>query len=118
MASSVHIKYEWFLYRSTWFINGTLTSITSLAQSRFENNSNENVLNIFQISRTEASPSIMSHTLDHPFLEVGLNPLQEIWCIVNPAKSLIKRHAKKGVYSLAEFFSAEITIKNENIIIQ
>ena len=55
MTSSIHIKYEWFLNRSIWSLNGTLSDMTPLGQSGPGSNGNEGIFHTPQISRTGAS---------------------------------------------------------------
>ena len=44
MLSCIPVNYEWFLNRSIWPIDGTLTGITTLGQSGPGSNGNEGVL--------------------------------------------------------------------------
>ena len=63
----LHIEYEWFLNRSPWPIDGTLTSTTTPVQSG--PGSNQRVFHASQIPRTRVSPSelLQRHILDTLF---------------------------------------------------
>ena len=71
------MEYEWFLDRSIWPIDGTLTSTTTLGQREPESKSDEGVLHTFQnwgfTNKYSLKPSP-----ECPFLWSGLSPLQEI----------------------------------------
>ena len=51
------IKYEWFFSRSSWGIDGMITSSITPGLSGSERNINDRILHTLQISRSGASPS-------------------------------------------------------------
>ena len=80
MVMRYPIKCEWFSNGSIWPIDEILKGTTTLGQSGSEDNSNEWVLHIPQISKTGAVSSdavVIPRTL--------LTPLQRMQCILIPS---------------------------------